>query len=135
MTCRCNRQGLPLHPRGEPGEMVPWTYLGGRTLATTVTQPTEDWLDGAPFRELLLYVDVKDFDGSPHLYIQTSCVEDESGFVTMVDHALTGHGRTFYKVASSDTVPLARFVRWRIAGASAQWRVMFRVLATLKRQR
>ncbi|GMV40504.1 MAG: hypothetical protein AMXMBFR64_22200 [Myxococcales bacterium] len=133
MACTCDsRGGFHLSARDTPGELLPWSRLGGSTAATTITQPAEQWLDAGMFRHALLCLDVRAYSGDVHLFIQTAQVDEEDAFVTIVDHQPAATGRTWFKVEATATTPLLRFVRWKVGAGSGPWSLFARVAATFK---
>jgi len=108
-----------------------WTTIRG--AVSTITQNETEWLDLAPFQDAVFWIDVREASaaaGSPTLYLQTSPTLDDAFFqsMTATGTAMVGSGTpTVVSVFMiSATVPLARFVRWQIAG-SPTWDATFRI--------
>lgn len=133
MVCQCPDSGSPVvRADARPGELAPWTRLKGATGATTITQAKDEWLDVSGFRHGVLCVDVRDFDNSVFIYLQSSNTLNEEDFTTLTSYRPTGAGKKYYVIDSTATTPLLRYLRWKVGDASGAWRLTFRLMASLK---
>jgi hypothetical protein len=115
-----------------------WTTIRGGGSVTTVTQQETDWLDLAPYQDVVFWIDVKETThngtagGSPTLYLQTSPTLDDSLFQSMTTSGVTMTAAAAPTVlallmaSASTVVPLARYVRWQIVGTTT-WDATFRI--------
>ncbi len=112
-----------------------WTTVRG-SGTTSVTQTASDWLDVEEFADAVFWLTVREVtnpaSGNVLLFYETSPTADESLFRPMGTTLLTVGGPTILKVMSTGAnVPIARYVRWRLAGSTAgTWDATFRVEAT-----
>lgn len=79
---------------------------------------------------MVAFIEVTDVAGNPNMKLETSPTRDDVLFQNM-DAATfvpsVGVTTKIYRYSSA-TVPLARFVRWKITGsATAPWSVTFRI--------
>lgn len=114
-----------------------WTTIrAGGSGTVVITQQETDWLDLAPYQDVVFWIDVKEVTGSPTptLYLQTSPTRDDTFFQTMVTQG-TSTGIPLAAAAAptvvsafmlTAAVPLARLLRWQISG-SAPWDATFRI--------
>jgi hypothetical protein len=116
-----------------------WTTVRGTsgTYGQSIVQSERDWLDLSPFQDLFAWVDVRELTGSPiNLFFDTSPTEDESFFVSMTGATgVTGGALTVSSTPAivklpmlTATVPLARFLRWRLTGPATTWDVTMRIV-------
>jgi len=113
-----------------------WTTIRG-TSNNTIAQGEKGWLDLSPFQDLFAWVDVRELTSTPSLFFDTSPTEDENFFVSMTG-ATNVTGGSSLVVATSPaivklpmltaTVPLARYLRWRLVGPAAAWDVTMRIV-------
>jgi hypothetical protein len=110
-----------------------WITIRGAS-STTVTQSESTYLDLAPYQDILFYLDCRELTGStPTIAFQTSPTKEDFLFQACVAaFNLTTSPSNPYRVilnaSSTPSVPLARFVRWQIAGPASTWDATFRVL-------
>lgn len=109
-------------------------YITIRSDSTVafVTQNETGWLDLAGFQDLVAFLEVKEFSGATTINIsyQTSPSKDEDLFTNMATAVTLVTGVTATKMLkASATVPLARWVRWKLAATtiSGSWDAYFRV--------
>jgi hypothetical protein len=120
-----------------------WTTIRGSggtagTPGASVVQNQDDWLDLSPFQDVFFWVDVRESLGTVLLYLDTSPTDDEALF-----QPLTGVGTaaianlsgvisstpTILKLPMlSATVPIARYLRWRLTSTSTPWDATFRIV-------
>lgn len=121
----CLKQGL----------MQDWSTASGSNGVLAVTQPAAGWIDLAAARDAVFYLEVSDALGDPAgaLHYETSPTRDPSQFRSMASRALSASSPspTPYvqrvTVYDNPPVPLARWVRWRIAFPAGAWAVSFRI--------
>jgi hypothetical protein len=115
-----------------------WLTVRGTGNDGTVVQSEQDWMSFQAYQDIVFWLDVKSVTASGTtvtLQYQTSPVKDDSLFTAMVS-AVSISGATstptITKVllAQNPTVPLARYVRWKLfftGTASAEWGTCFRI--------
>jgi hypothetical protein len=106
-----------------------WQTIRGGNGAT-VTQSENEWLDLEAYQDVTLWLQVSEITGSPTCTYQTSPTADDSLFQSMTSSAVTmtaGTTTVTQVLMLSATVPLARFVRWQLAG-SGTWDATFRIM-------
>jgi hypothetical protein len=114
-----------------------WTTIRGAS-GVIISQSEKGWLDLSPFQDLFAWVDVRELTGSPvTLFFDTSPTEDENFFVSMSGAtgvtggalAITTPAPAIVKLPMlTATVPLARFLRWRLTGPASTWDVTMRIV-------
>jgi hypothetical protein len=106
----------------------------GLSSSDVAVQAADQWLDLGGYVDIKFHTQVYSGSGtSGRIYFQTSPTRDDGLFVNM-DHnaAITTTGlKTGIERFSSATVPLSRYLRWRIT-ASAAWDVTFRTFVTVR---
>jgi hypothetical protein len=118
--------------------MQGWTTVRGvGTTVQQIVQGEDQWLDLAPYQDCAFWIDCREtsIGTTQTLNIDTAPARDESLFASMVSIAsLVAAPTPVVKPAllllASTTVPLARWVRWRLssnAGASVAWDATFRI--------
>jgi hypothetical protein len=108
-----------------------WTTIRGGGSVTTVTQQETDWLDLAPYQDVVFWIDVKEVTSTATLYLQTSPTLDDSFFQSMAAGVARAAAAAptvlpLLMASTSTTVPLARYVRWQIVGTTT-WDATFRI--------
>jgi hypothetical protein len=98
----------------------------------TVIQNESGWLDLSAYEDLVVWTDIRETSGGTiTLDFMTSPTKDESLFTNMISSITFGTGVASIRqdkiLMSSATVPVARYVRWRLLGPAAAWDVTFRV--------
>lgn len=103
----------------------------GSGAGADVIQSKQDWLDLSSYQDVTFWLDVRDATASTvTLTFETSPTADESLFQPMVAGTLLAAAVTPTIVKApmySASVPIGRFLRWRLK-ATAAWDVTFRVL-------
>ena len=106
-----------------------WTTVRGGT--TTVTQAEREWLDHELYQDVIFWLQVSEQTGSPTLAYQTSPNKDESLFSSLlaspISVSVTASARVSQILMLSASVPLARYVRWQLAGTPT-WDATFRIV-------
>jgi hypothetical protein len=116
-----------------------WITIRGQSLNQVVTQGESGWLDLAPYQDLSLWLDVREFSPAtpPIMRFQTAPFKEEGLFVPMyadITIALTASLTNPYRVpvtAGGTLCPVARYVRWQVQGPASgtmPWDVTFRIL-------
>ena len=116
-------------------ELQDWLTLKCQSTVTSFTQEASKWLDVSAFKDIVLWLEVRGVTSggasSFTLNYETSPSVDEALFTAInAPIALAVGGPTVTKVlTSSASVPIARYVRWKInqTGATGSWDVTFRV--------
>ena len=100
---------------------------------TSITQSAHQYLDIGQNEDLVFYLDVRDFLGTPlTISFETSPTPQDSSFLAMIaPTSIVAKGLTVSRAAfSTAAVPPARYVRWRLQGPGAGaggWNMTFRV--------
>lgn len=118
------------------GLMQDWTTMDGAGTAASV-QARADWLDLAMFADVVFWLEVRAVSnpgaGNVTLTYETSPSSDDSLFQPLGAVTLAASSTpviTKVQLSSNPAVPLARFVRWKLAGTAAgNWSVTFRIFA------
>lgn len=115
-----------------------WTTVRGQSAAPLI-QAEPDWLDLAPFQDLVAWIDVRGSSGTttPVLYLETAPAKDDVLFVSMNGTFAIPNGYTMTAANSPQVAqllmgvavtPLARFLRWKIIGPASLWDATFRIV-------
>jgi hypothetical protein len=108
-----------------------WLSIGGPG-SDTMTQEEAHWLDLEPFQDVVFFVECREpATAGPTLTLQTAPAKDESLFTAIaasVTLNASAAPQLVNAVMTSATVPLARYVRWQVAGPAGGWNATFRVL-------
>lgn len=113
--------------------MQDWITLKGAASTDEIFQPSVDWVDAELFSDVTVLLDVKDMTSGMGIEVQTSPAMDERLFQVMTSFAPSGTGITQSIVRfSSASVPLARYIRWRLRHPVGAWRITFRIVLLLK---
>jgi len=107
-----------------------WVTVSGSTTAMLV-QDESDWLDMTPFQDLTAWIQVNEATNAPSLYLETAPSKDDVLFVSMSagGFPLSTPGVQVGQLQLGlAAVPLAQFLRWRIAPVVSGWDVTFRIL-------
>jgi hypothetical protein len=114
-----------------------WTRVLGTSTSSPIIQGEDQWLDLAPYQDVVYWVDVRDVSGTVQLNLETAPTKDDLYFKPMVSAAglttlAAGVGPVAYPaLVSSALVPLARWVRWKLISASGTWNVTMRIFASV----
>ncbi|NUN16391.1 MAG: hypothetical protein HUU55_22410 [Myxococcales bacterium] len=113
--------------------MQDWITLKGAASTDEIFQPSTDWMDAELYSEVTVLLEVKDMTSGMGIEIQTSPALDERLFQVMTSFAPSGSGISQSIVRfSTASVPLARYVRWRLRHPVGAWRITFRIVLLLK---
>lgn len=115
-----------------------WLTIRGTQANAAVIQSEADWLSLQPYQDVVFWLEVKSVTlgglTSLTLEYQTAPAKDESLFTSMTTAVTLAAGTTptITKVllAQNPTVPLARYVRWKIipnGTPSSEYGVCFRI--------
>ena len=108
-------------------QLTDWITLRGASSADVVIQSVRDWVDAQGYADAVFYLAVRDYSGSPTVHYQTSPTEDEVFWDDMATEAVTSTTSQLAKVLfSSASVPLARFVRYKVTATGA-WTLTFKI--------
>ena len=108
-----------------------WTALAGPSSTTApVTQEDGFWLDLAPFQDVVIYLDVREASGSPTIAFETSPSKDNTLFQAVASTTLAASSSptVLRALMLGSTVPLARYLRWKITSSGAAWDASFRAI-------
>lgn len=110
----------------------------GSGAGNQIIQTAEDWLDLSPFQDVFFWIAVSEVTASStiNLFFDTSPTDDESLFQSMTG---TGTPAITPLVASSSpaviklpmlsaTVPLSRYLRWRLTSSTMNWNTTMRIV-------
>ena len=96
----------------------------------TIIQNESGWLDLTPYQDLVFWTDVRDVQGGTVTFnFETSPTKDDALFANVI----TGIGlaaatiRQDKALLGAATVPVARFLRWKLEGPAAAWSTTFRI--------
>lgn len=114
------------------------TIRGSSSAQASVTQSEADWLSLQPYQDVVFWLETKSVTlgglDTITLEYQTAPAKDESLFTAMTTAVTLAAGTTptITKVllAQNPTVPLARYVRWKMipnGTASAEYGACFRI--------
>jgi hypothetical protein len=116
------------------------TIRGAAGTNTSITQGEQSWMGFAPYQDIVFWLEVREVTLASATNVtvnyETAPSKDESLFLPMVTGvavtaALATPAVTKVILAQNPTVPLARWVRWKLnltGTASASWDMTFRVL-------
>lgn len=107
-----------------------WITIRG-AASTNVTQGESGWLDLAPYQDLSIWLDVREFSGStPQMVFETAPIKEDVLFLPMVAaFNLTLSPANPYRVPiTTAQTPVARYARWRIVAPAGPWDATFRIL-------
>ncbi|HEY3819497.1 MAG TPA: hypothetical protein VGL81_20145 [Polyangiaceae bacterium] len=121
-----------------------WVTIRGATTITQVIQNEANWLSLEMFQDAIFWLQVTELTlggGSLGLNYETAPIKDESLFQAMPTPAsapsvaittATLTPNLLAVKAASATLPISRWVRWRLVPASATstWDVTFRILVS-----
>lgn len=115
-----------------------WLTVGAIASAVgNMIQDDADWLDLGPYKDLQVWLDVVEFDataGSATLTIETAALREDYWFSTLETFSISGTGVTVrsemadYIQGIAHAMPLARWVRWKLAMPTALSNLTFRIL-------
>ena len=109
----------------------------GSGAGADVVQSKQDWLDLSAYQDVTFWLDVRDVGtvggsaATVTLTFETSPTADDSLFQPMVAGTVLAAAVTPTIVKApmySASVPIGRFLRWRLDSSTANWVVTFRVL-------
>ena len=112
--------------------LADWTTAAGPTNST-FTQDESGWLDLAAFQDAVVYLHVTEVGANaPTIAFETSPCREDALFQPMVSMTMTSAGvqpNVLRAIMLGSSVPLARYVRWKITGpVAAAWETTFRAL-------
>jgi hypothetical protein len=119
-----------------------WLTVRGTQTGATIIQSEADWMSFQPYQDIVLWLEVKSvaLGGLTSLLLeyQTAPAKDESLFVAMVTGATLTVALAAPRIdkvilAQNPTVPLSRWVRWKltpVGTASSEYGLCFRIFAS-----
>ena len=118
------------------GLLQDWLTIDGSDTAASV-QARPEWLDLEAFADVVFWLEVRAVSkpgaGNVVLAYETAPTSDESLFQPLGTLTLAVAAApviTQVKLSANPAVPLARFVRWKLAGtATGNWSATFRIFA------
>ncbi len=114
-----------------------WTTVKGTSSTSPVIQGEDQYLDLAAYQDACFWVDVRSVTGTVTLNLETAPTKDEGYFKAMISAtglttlAAAATPTAYSALVSSAAVPLARWVRWKLISASANWDVTMRIWVSL----
>jgi hypothetical protein len=108
-----------------------WLVIKGAG-SDSVTQDEAFWVDLEAFQDVVFYIECREATSSPTLALQTAPAKDESLFsnlVSTVTLSASGTPQIVPALMPTATVPLARYVRWKVTGPAGGWDATFRIIA------
>ena len=109
-----------------------WGQFAGPSGASTFTQDESGWLDLAAFQDVVIYLDCRETSASaPTIAFETSPCREDSLFQTVTSMTMTSGGtqpNVLRGLMLGSTVPLARYLRWKITGPAGAWETTFRAI-------
>ncbi len=118
-----------------------WITIRGTQSGVSIIQSEADWMSFQPYGDIVLWLDTKAVTlaglTSLTLAYETSPAKDESLFTPMVAAVTLVAGTspliTKVLVSQNPTVPLARYVRWRLIPTgtpTGEYGACFRIFAS-----
>jgi hypothetical protein len=116
-----------------------WVTIRGAGPANppgaTIVQDQDDWLDLSLFQDVFFFIACSEIVGTPTITFETSPTTDE-GFFQPIAAATSLVASASVMVikapmltaSTSGTMPIARYVRWRLTGSTTPWDATFRVV-------
>ena len=109
-----------------------WITIGGQSgdAGDTITQGESSWLDLEDYDDVVFYTDVRQLTAIPKITFQTSPVPEDSAFQAIlptITLALNTTPRVDRALASLASVPLARYLRWKLSATGTVFMATFRV--------
>ena len=112
--------------------LADWTSAAA-PAGTSFTQDESGWLDLASFQDVVIYLTVSEVSASPTIAFETSPCREDALFQPMVSMVMTSAApqpNVLRAVMLGSTVPLARYLRWKITTGGGAWDATFRALVT-----
>jgi hypothetical protein len=111
--------------------LADWTSAAGPT-GSSFTQDESGWLDLSPFQDVVIYLTVSEVSATPPtIAFETSPCREDALFQPMTSMTMSSTGpqpSVLRAVMLGSTVPLARYLRWKITAGGAAWDATFRAL-------
>ena len=113
-----------------------WITIRGTQTGVNIIQSEVDWLSLQPYQDVVMWLEVKSVTlgglTSITLDYETAPAKDESLFVKMITttNLTAAVSRQDKALLSAATVPLARYLRWKIipnGTVSSEFGVCFRI--------
>lgn len=105
-----------------------WTTIRG-VDDQVVVQSEDMYADLSPYGDVTAFAEISEITSGTELYYETSPTKDNQLFTAMHSSALTPSTGVTVSIFrySTATVPLARWVRWRLVNTSSAWTITFRI--------
>jgi hypothetical protein len=105
-------------------------------MTTAVTQGSESWLDAYDLADLGFWVDFSNGSANPvTLYLESAPSRDGNYFQSIAPPLSLSSGlRTISSIRSASTVPVARWVRWRLVPVTGANTLGLRIRVSPSRQ-
>ncbi|MBK6693883.1 MAG: hypothetical protein IPG50_17000 [Myxococcales bacterium] len=115
------------------------TIRGSNSLLVSVTQSESNWASLQPYQDIVFWLEVREITVTAAtnitVFYETAPLKDDSLFISMTTNpaitvASTTPTITKVLLQQNPAVPLARWVRWRLAASAAQsaaWDMTFRI--------
>lgn len=116
-----------------------WITIRGSQTGVPIIQSEADWMSFQPYQDIVFWLEVKSYTGggltSVTLDYETAPAKDESLFAKMITTANITAALALARqdkvlLAQNPTVPLARWVRWKLTPngtVSSEWGITFRI--------
>ena len=119
-----------------------WVTIRGQTGVTSISQGEQAWLDLGTYRDLVVWLEVKEGTGTFAVVFETAATKDDSAFGP-AGLVLASPGVTVtpilvdIQLVVQTNAPPARWFRWRLANnsPSSTWDLTFRILVAANTHR
>lgn len=119
----------------EAHKLQPWLTIRGPDSGTLI-QDQDSWLDLQDYDDLVIWYEVADQSNVDGLAVETAPVLDETMFVSVISLGVgvTSGPRLETAMLASATVPLARYLRWKVTGRiGSSFSLTFRIWVVASR--
>lgn len=109
-----------------------WITIAGQSgdAGYTITQSESQWLDLEPYDDVIFYTDVRQLTATPMITFQTAPAPEEAAFqaiVPTITLAVSSSPVVSPALAAYASVPLARYVRWKLSATGGVFTATFRI--------
>lgn len=111
-----------------------WKAVAGpaATPASTFTQDEAGWLDLAAFQDVVVFLDCREVSAgaAPTIAFETSPCREDGLFQPIMSASLAASAQptVLRGLMLGSSVPLARYLRWKITGPTTAWDATFRAI-------
>ncbi len=98
---------------------------------SVLTQDEIGWLDLAAFQDVVVYLDCRETSATPPtIAFETSPTRDDSLFQPIMSTSMSAAATptVLRGLMLNSTIPLARYLRWKITGPATAWDATFRAI-------